>query len=148
MASAPLIILDETSERVFVETQLVSVVSDFVKKKKRRSTGKFPKSARLLSRAHYKYLHKNSIRLFGEQVFVDICQGKAFSARLGITVSRKFGKAHLRNRFKRVVREAFREIYLSLPQDLEVNISPRKNGIYFSRQEILTDLQTLLSRWT
>jgi ribonuclease P protein component len=113
-----------------------------------RPTGKFPKSARLLSHAHYRYLHKNSTRLFGKQISVDVCQGKTFSARLGITVSRKFGKAHLRNRFKRVTREAFRELYFSLPQDLELNVSPRRNGAYLSKQEILTDLQHLLSRWT
>lgn len=108
-------------------------------------TGKFPKSARLLSRAHYKCLHKNSIRLLGEQISVNIRQGNSFSAKLGITVSRKFGKAHDRNRFKRVVREAFREIYLTLPQDLEMNITPRNNDICLSKQAILTDLQNLLS---
>ncbi len=144
MTSAPLILCEETSEITSAKEQLVSVVSLH----KRHLTGKFPKSARLLSRVHYRYLHKNSIRLSGEQISIDICQGKTFSsARLGITVSRKFGKAHLRNRFKRVVREAFREIYLSLPQDLELNVSPRKNGMYLSKQEILTDLKNLLSRW-
>jgi len=113
--------------------------------RKGRLTGKFPKSARVLSRAHYKHLHKNSIRLFGNQISLDIRQGKSFSAKLGITVSRKFGKAHERNRFKRVVREAFREIYLSLPQDLELNVSPLKSGICLSKQTILIDLQNLLS---
>lgn len=144
MASASLTLFDEPRETASAERQLISDVA----LQKRRLTGKFPKSARLLSRAHYKYLHKNSMRLSGRQISVDVCQGRAFSARLGITVSRKFGKAHLRNRFKRVVREAFREIYLSLPQDLELNVSPCKNGIYPSKQEILTDLRNLLSRWT
>ncbi|ANH78727.1 Ribonuclease P protein component [Candidatus Chlamydia sanziniae] len=35
--------------------------------------------------------------------------------KLGITVSKKFGKAHLRNYFKRIVREAFRHIRHELP---------------------------------
>lgn len=75
---------------------------------------------------------------------MDIRQGKSFSAKLGITVTRKFGKAHKRNRFKRVVREAFREIYLSLPQDLELNVAPLKCDICPSKQAVLIDLQNLL----
>jgi ribonuclease P protein component len=110
------------------------------------STGKFPKSARLLTSSHYKFLHRNSSRLFGEQLFVDIRQGKAASAKLGITVSRKFGKAHDRNRFKRVVREAYRELYLSLPNDLEMNISPRKTGISPTKGAILAELHQLLAK--
>jgi ribonuclease P protein component len=107
---------------------------------------KFPKSARLLTSAHYKHLYRNSTRLFGEQISVDIRQGKTACARLGITVSRKFGKAHERNRFKRVVREAFREIILTLPQNLEMNITPRKNEICLSKQAILVDLKNVLSK--
>jgi ribonuclease P protein component len=114
---------------------------------KGRPTGKFPKSARLLTRSHYKFLHQHSARLFGELVSVDIRQGRSVSARLGITVSRKFGKAHDRNRFKRVVREAFREIHLTLPQDLELNVAPRKHGICLSKHSILTDLKRLLARF-
>jgi len=124
-----------------------SIVSSPVKGEKGRLTGKFPKSARLLLRAQYKYFHRNSIRLFGEQISIDIRQGKSISAKLGITVSRKFGKAHHRNRFKRVVREAFREIYLSLPQNLEMNVIPRKNGVSTSKQAVIDDLQSLLSKF-
>jgi ribonuclease P protein component len=105
---------------------------------------KFPKSARLLTSAHYKYLYRNSTRLFGEQISIDVRQGKV--PRLGITVSRKFGKAHERNRFKRVVREAFREILLTLPKNLEMNIAPRKNEICLSKQAILVDLKNVLSK--
>jgi ribonuclease P protein component len=124
-----------------------SVISNPVRDSKGRLTGKFPKSSRLLSRVDYKYFYKNSIRLFGEQISVDIRQGKSISAKLGITISRKFGKAHDRNRFKRVVREAFREIHLFLPQHLEMNIIPRKNGISPSKHKVIADLQRLLSKF-
>ena len=107
---------------------------------------KFPKTARLLSRAQYSSLHRHSIRLFGEQISLDVRQGRSLSAKLGITVSRKFGKAHDRNRFKRVVREAFREIYHQLPQDLEINVHPRKGCGCLTKQKVLAELQSLLIR--
>ncbi|MBS0605224.1 MAG: ribonuclease P protein component [Verrucomicrobia bacterium] len=107
---------------------------------------KFPKSARILTSSHYKFLHRNSSRLFGEQISIDIRQGRSASPKLGLTVSKKFGKAHDRNRFKRVVREAFRELYTSLPDDLEMNISPRKSGANLSKHAILLELQALLAR--
>ncbi len=109
-------------------------------------TGKFPKSARLLNSSHYRYLHRNSLRHYGESISIDFRQGKSFNPRLGITVSKKFGKAHDRNRFKRVVREAFRELLQSLPPDLELNVSPRKNGVFLTKQAVLLELQSLLAK--
>ncbi len=109
------------------------------------SAKKFPKSARILTSSHYKFFHKHSSRLFGKHIAIDIRQGRSAAPKLGLTVSKKFGKAHDRNRFKRVVREAFREIYGSLPDDLEMNISPRKSSDLLSKQAILLELQTLLA---
>lgn len=108
--------------------------------------GKFPKSARLLTSSQYKHLHQHAIRLVGEQIVLDFREGVTFSPRLGITVSRKFGKAHERNRFKRCVREAFRELYFFLPHHLELNISPRKKISSICKQAILLDLQRLLAK--
>jgi ribonuclease P protein component len=107
---------------------------------------KFPKSARLLTSSQYKFHHRHSCRAFGLQISMDFRQGRSSSPKLGITVSRKFGKAHDRNRFKRVVREAFRELYLSLPQDLELNVSPRHKNALLSKQAVLTDLQNFLAK--
>lgn len=108
-------------------------------------SAKFPKSARILSRGHYKHLHKNAKRLAGNLVYIDYRTGRSFVPKLGITVSRKFGKAHERNRFKRLVREAFRELYGSLPRDLEINIAPRKKPGELRKQMILLELKCLLA---
>ncbi len=109
-------------------------------------TGKFPKTARLLKSSQYKYLHRNSNRLFGQTLIVQFQRGRSISAKLGITVSKKFGKAHERNRFKRVVREVFRELYRTLPPHLEMNISPQKSYELISKQALAFELKGMLDK--
>lgn len=108
---------------------------------------KFPKSARILTSSHYQFLRKHSERLFGKQIIMDIRQGNSKDPRLGLTVSKKFGKAHERNRFKRIVREAFREIYSTLPSDLEMNVSPRTkySADLLSTHIILSEMKNLIA---
>jgi ribonuclease P protein component len=107
---------------------------------------KFPKSARVLTNSHYRFIQKNSARHLGDTIQINFRQGRASIPKLGITVSKKFGKAHDRNRFKRVVREAFRELIHSLPPDLEMNVSPRRNDPQLCKQAILLELQNMLSK--
>lgn len=63
--------------------------------------------------------------------------------RLGITITKKWGKAHDRNRFKRVTREAFRNIYPILPKGLIINVHPKEGYRELSPDEIETELKNL-----
>lgn len=64
--------------------------------------------------------------------------------RLGITASRKCGKANKRNYFKRRVREIFRTHCSLLPQDLEIHIK-LNISLYESDEVLYKEITTRLS---
>lgn len=65
--------------------------------------------------------------------------------RLGITVSKRVGNAVVRNRVKRLIREAFRQIeHLQVASDLVVIAKREANGAPFAT--IRGELSHLLSR--
>lgn len=76
-------------------------------------------------------------------VIFDILCEKFPYRRLGLTVSKRFGNALLRNRFKRLVREAFRLTQYLLPPGLIIHVTPRQNIPMPSFQEILEDFTLL-----
>ncbi|MFO0941510.1 MAG: ribonuclease P protein component [Pirellulales bacterium] len=48
--------------------------------------------------------------------------------RLGLSVSKRVGNAPLRNRWKRMIREAFRLSYSKLPTEMTIVVRPRKDA--------------------
>ncbi|NGX38220.1 MAG: Ribonuclease P protein component [Chlamydiae bacterium] len=97
----------------------------------------FPKSARILRRAHFKAISKGRNRFFGSVLIIDYCPGR--QPRLGITASRQFGNAVRRNHFKRLVREAFRLNQHELAP-FEIVVFPRKGIENFNLEMISSDL--------
>ena len=103
----------------------------------------FPKSLRILKRSHYKKVVKGRSKWSGKFLFIVYRLGHASCPKLGLTVTRRFGKAHDRNRFKRLVREAFRHLYPNIPTDLEMNVFPRSKPERLSM--VSYDLKRFLS---
>lgn len=54
--------------------------------------------------------------------------GRTYS-RLGLSVSRKIGGAVIRNRWKRIIRESYRQLHSQLPFGLDLVVIPRQNAI-------------------
>ncbi|MBS0628626.1 MAG: ribonuclease P protein component [Verrucomicrobia bacterium] len=98
------------------------------------------KSSRILKRQRFKEIGSARNRYFGKILTIDFCPSAR--AKLGITVVRQFGCAVIRNRFKRLVREAFR-LNLSCLEPLEMVVMPKKGVSNYSLEQITQDLMGL-----
>ncbi len=67
-------------------------------------------------------------------------QGK----RLGITISRKWGTAPERNRFKRIVRAAYASLYKELPKQCAINVHPRVGFTSLKMDTVKRELYQLI----
>ncbi|KAF3362103.1 Ribonuclease P protein component [Chlamydiales bacterium STE3] len=113
----------------------------------------YPKSARLRYRRQFEQLARYGHRLKGQWIIVEVRltnRSKSYCVpRLGITVTKKFGKAHDRNRFKRIVREAFRCCINLLPKGLDLNVRPnylhKTHPLPLKKQDIEKELLELIT---
>jgi ribonuclease P protein component len=105
---------------------------------------RFPKRARLRKRYQFQRLNHSSKRSLGEWVIVESFPNQAGITRLGITVTKRFGKAHERNRFKRLVRESFRRCQSRLPVGLDLIVKPLSQAKEASSTQIQADVLQLL----
>jgi ribonuclease P protein component len=67
-------------------------------------------------------------------------------ARLGITATRKFGKAVIRNRARRLVREAFRKNKWIVPQGVDIVINVKQSLAEASYRDLEADFIAFLER--
>lgn len=66
------------------------------------------------------FLYQNSIFIFHKK-------NQTLETRLGISISKKIGKANLRNRYKRLIRESFRKSsFKQMSTDLNIVINNKK----------------------
>jgi ribonuclease P protein component len=107
---------------------------------------RFPKSIRLCKRYQYQRLISFDERHIGRYVIIDMRVNYLSHIRLGITASRRYGKAHIRNRFKRIVREAFRQCRHELIAGVDINVKPRTAALKAKSMDIKEDLMRFLSQ--
>src|SRR6185436_5525320 len=93
----------------------------------------FPKEARLRKRAEFLRVYDQGTRIEGRYLTVFILPNTLGRHRVGITATRKaIGKAHDRNRAKRLLREAFRLSRLELNE-----VGPKFDWVLNARRAIL-----------
>lgn len=85
----------------------------------------FPKAFRLRTRKDYQRIAQG-YRKTGDLCLFTYRFDSRCPTRLGITVTKKNGKAHVRNRFKRVIREAFRLCRDALKSGLQLHVRPNR----------------------
>jgi ribonuclease P protein component len=77
---------------------------------------------------------------------VPLVGGELPGTRLGVTVTRKVGKAVKRNRIKRLVREAFRRERHALPPGLDMVWVAKRDAVESTFEAVVHDMRTLAQR--
>jgi ribonuclease P protein component len=100
----------------------------------------FGKALRLRKRAEFLDAQKRGMRRPGRYLVVIVARREEGPTRLGVTVSRRVGPAVVRNRVKRLVREAFRLHRHELPTGLDLVVVARHEARDATLDEIVREL--------
>jgi len=88
----------------------------------------FTKADRIRTSSEYRTLSKNGDRHYSEHFIFISRKNRSWGPRLGITVTKKVGKAVTRNKIKRIIRDYFRLNRSLLPGRLEINVIARPSS--------------------
>lgn len=86
----------------------------------------FTKADRIRTASDFRNLSRQGKRHFSDYFIIVFRKNQFSRSRLGITVSKKVGKAVTRNRIKRIIREFFRSNKTVLPVGADINVIARK----------------------
>jgi ribonuclease P protein component len=108
---------------------------------------RFDQSTRLRNRQQFDTVFQSGIKVVNRQLVVRIRPVPAGSpSRLGLSVSRKVGGAPRRNRVKRCLRAAFRELSPGLEEPLELVLIARPMSAPDTYAEALRSLRDILAK--
>ena len=107
----------------------------------------FSDSERLLKGHEFRYMKKEGNSSVGSMMVFSHAPAPDGKRRLGIIVTKKFHKrAVKRNRAYRIIREAYRNIKIALPENIWMVIIARKYLLDKSAIEVQNELIQLLDR--
>jgi ribonuclease P protein component len=107
---------------------------------------RFPPEKRIRFPAEYDRVYKNDAFAADDVLVVRGCWNDRAESRLGTSISRAVGNAVMRNRWKRRIREAFRQSQNDLPTGLDIVVRPKRGATpeFDTIQKSLVKLAALL----
>lgn len=110
---------------------------------------RFPRSVRLKSRVDFDELFQNGHVVVDRVLVVHARTAKA-RGRIGISISKRVGNAPCRNRWKRLIREAYRRLAARSPavRSIDFIVRPRRGAVpdYAAIERSLASLSSRLDR--
>ena len=108
--------------------------------------GTFRQADRIRKRPHYQAIYSKSAPIFTRRFVFYVCPNGAGRPRLGMTVPKKMADAVERNRVKRLLRAAFRNLRTTLPQDCDLVANAKRSAWGISLAEVEADLCSAAQR--
>ncbi len=94
-----------------------------------KSDERFPKSVRLVSPLDFDRVFHEGIVASDSVLVVHAARGKQTWTRIGLSVSKRVGNSPIRNRWKRLIREAFRRQKVELPIGIDMVVRPKRGAV-------------------
>jgi ribonuclease P protein component len=88
----------------------------------------FPREFRIRRQADFDRAYQTRTVAADDVLVLHGCRNRLSYSRLGLSVSRRVGNAVLRNRWKRLIREAFRRQKSDLPVGYDFVVRPRRGA--------------------
>jgi ribonuclease P protein component len=106
----------------------------------------FTKTDRLTQRNEFIKLNKFGKRYSNRYFIAYVFENQRDSCRLGITVTRKVGKATVRNRIKRLVREYFRQNRHIFSHSWDINLIAKKGVADIPNRRVVLFVEDIFNR--
>lgn len=114
----------------------------------RKLPATFPGKLRLKRQADFAAVFKRGKVAADDVLVIHAMRGESSGAKLGLSISKKVGNSPQRNRWKRLIREAFRLNQHQLPQCLWFVVRPRRGAVpeFHAIEKALLKLSRKLER--
>jgi ribonuclease P protein component len=104
------------------------------------------KGERILKPKEYQEVRKGGKKHITETFVIHVLPTDRGISRLGLSVSSRVGRATIRNRIKRLIREFFRLNKFDLPPSSDILVSPRKGVSVKGYKDVEKELGFLIGK--
>lgn len=104
----------------------------------------FPSSLRIQKREEFRLIYSKGVKHSSDSFSLFVLGSGYGKGRLGLTVTKRVGKAHKRNKVKRIFREIFRKNKEKLDQNVDIIIHARPDVVTKTYRELEKEFLSLI----